>query len=63
MSKKPTPKTSSTITANGMKRSNYFMPLAMVDGLNTLAARKGGVAAEHVRKAVGQYLKRHGIPC
>jgi predicted DNA-binding protein len=57
MSKKSAPADPSA----NMKRTNYFMPEPMRDGLNLLADKKGGTAAEHVRRAVGQYLKRHRI--
>lgn len=44
-----------------MKRANYFMPLEVIQGLQTLAARKGVTAAEVLRQAARTHLKRNGI--
>jgi hypothetical protein len=41
-----------------MTRHNVFMPPAQLEGLSRVASAKGGTAAEHLRKAVGTYLKR-----
>jgi hypothetical protein len=57
MSKKPAPKADEPAL---MKRVNHFMPVPMVEGLTAVAQRKGGTASDHLRKAVRQYLKRHG---
>ena len=54
MSKKPATKTAAPV----MKRHNVFMPQELLDGLDAAATEKGGTAAEHLRKAVAQYLKR-----
>lgn len=43
-----------------MKRANYFMPPAMIEGLNEVAQKRGGTASDHLRKAVRTYLKRLG---
>lgn len=44
-----------------MKRCNFFMSPAMVNGLAQVAEKKKVPSAEIVRLAVASYLKRHSI--
>jgi hypothetical protein len=45
--------------AKPMKRSNYYVPEAFKAGLRKVAKVKGGTEADHLRKAVELYLRRH----
>lgn len=44
------------------KRSNYFLPEVLVDGLNKLATIQGTSAADIVRRSVRSTLRRHKLP-
>lgn len=41
-----------------MTRCNYFLPKPLVEALKKHAATKGTPAAEHVRRALQEYLER-----
>lgn len=54
-----TPPTKKPAPPPVMVRSNYFVPEAFKEGLRQVAAKNGGTEAEHLRKAVEQYLRRN----
>jgi len=41
-----------------MKRFQMFLPAAVVKALKALAKRTGVSAAEHIRRAIEQYLQQ-----
>lgn len=51
--------TSKAKPAAPMTRSNYYVPEDFKAGLRKMAKTKGGTAADHLRKAVEQYLRRN----
>jgi hypothetical protein len=50
--KRPTPDESL------MKRTNFFLPEELHQGLKRAKVQRGGSEGEHVRRAVTQYLRR-----
>lgn len=53
------PKTTTPDPKPVMKRTNFFLPQELHDGLKTMRKRTEESEAEHVRKAVTNYLKRN----
>ena len=45
-----------------MKRTNFFLPPSLHDGLKKISAQRGGSEGEHVRRAIAQYLRRLKVP-
>lgn len=41
-----------------MKRTNIFLPEQLIERLKALAAKTGLSVAEHIRRAIDEYLKR-----
>ncbi len=58
---KPSARVTTPAVDPPMTRTNYFIPAAMKKGLARLAKREDTTAAELVRTAIGEHLKRNGI--
>jgi predicted DNA-binding protein len=41
-----------------MKRTNIFLPEQLIERLKALAEKTGLSVAEHIRRAIDEYLKR-----
>lgn len=59
MSTAKTPKHPQSEAEVLMKRTNFFLPEELHQGLKKAKEELGGSEGEHVRKAVTSYLKRH----
>jgi predicted DNA-binding protein len=42
-----------------MKRTHIFLPERIIEALKRLSARTGLSVAEHIRRAIDEYLSRH----
>lgn len=43
------------------KRISVFLDPELLDGLKALKAEHGAPEAESIRRAIGEYLARHGV--